>query len=107
LLNAFEIQPNKINDSLSPEDIRRILPALIQVKFNEQCKKIEGRGTWKSNLILKDFCFSRIFDLDILVGFLAVSFINCSAFGGAIILPFRKKSAFKWILTVFIGLGKV
>ena len=42
-----------------------------------------------------------------LIGFLAVSFINCSALGGAIILPFRKKPAFKWILTAFIGLGKV
>jgi hypothetical protein len=43
--------------------------------------------------------------LDILVGFIAVSFINCSALGGAVILPFRKKPAFKWILSAFIGLG--
>jgi hypothetical protein len=43
--------------------------------------------------------------LDILVGFLVVSFINCSALGGAVILPFRKKPAFKWILSAFIGLG--
>ena len=57
--------------------------------------------------------YQRIFDLiefedlDMLIGFLAVSFINCSALGGAIILPFRKKPAFKWILTAFIGLGKI
>jgi hypothetical protein len=43
--------------------------------------------------------------VDILVGFIAVTFINCSALGGAVILPFRKKSAFKWILSAFIGLG--
>jgi hypothetical protein len=101
----LEIQPKGINGSLSPEDIHRILPALIQVKYNDQCKKTQGRATWKSNSILNDFDFSRIWDLDILVGFLAVSFINCSALGGAVILPFRKKPAFKWILTTFIGLG--
>jgi hypothetical protein len=57
------------------------------------------------------FCFSfliiiSIGSLDTLVGFIAVTFINCSAFGGAVILPFRKKSAFKWILSAFIGLGR-
>jgi len=36
-----------------------------------------------------------------------VTFINCSALCGAIILPFRKKSAFKWILSGFIGLGRI
>ena len=45
--------------------------------------------------------------LDILVGFIAVTFINCSALGGAVILPFRKKSTFKWILSAFIGLGRI
>ena len=45
--------------------------------------------------------------LDILIGFLAVTLINCSAFGGAVIYPFRKKPAFKWILSTFIGLGTV
>ncbi len=49
--------------------------------------------------------FQSIGILDILVGFIAVSFINCSALGGAIILPFRRKPAFKWILSAFIGLG--
>jgi hypothetical protein len=44
--------------------------------------------------------------LDILIGLITVTFINCSALCGAIILPFRKKSAFKWILTGFIGLGR-
>jgi hypothetical protein len=45
--------------------------------------------------------------LDILIGLITVTFINCSALCGAIILPFRKKSAFKWILTGFIGLGRM
>jgi len=45
--------------------------------------------------------------LDILIGLITVTFINCSALCGAVILPFRKKSAFKWILTGFIGLGRM
>ncbi len=44
--------------------------------------------------------------LDILIGLITVTFINCSALCGAVILPFRKRAAFKWILTGFIGLGK-
>ncbi len=44
--------------------------------------------------------------LDILIGLIAVSVINCSALGGVVILPFRKKRVFKWILSAFIGLGK-
>ncbi len=44
--------------------------------------------------------------LDIVIGLIAVSFINCSALGGAVILPFRKKRAYSWILSAFIGLGK-
>ena len=43
--------------------------------------------------------------VDILIGLITVTFINCSALCGAIILPFRKKPAFKWILSAFIGLG--
>jgi hypothetical protein len=45
--------------------------------------------------------------LDILIGLITVTFINCSALCGAIILPFRKKRAFKWILSGFIGLGRI
>ena len=44
--------------------------------------------------------------LDILIGLLIVTFINCSALCGAVILPFRNRAAFKWILTGFIGLGR-
>ena len=43
---------------------------------------------------------------DILIGLITVTFINCSALCGAVILPFRKRPAFKWILTGFIGLGR-
>jgi hypothetical protein len=43
--------------------------------------------------------------LDIIIGLVTVTFINCSALCGAIILPFRKRAAFKWILSAFIGLG--
>ncbi|CAF1216935.1 unnamed protein product [Adineta steineri] len=86
LLNAFNIQPNS---SLSNTDIKRLSPALINVKFNDGCRKSEGRVTWKNMLI----------------GILTVTLINCSALCGAIILPFRKKPAFKWILTGFIGLA--
>jgi hypothetical protein len=45
--------------------------------------------------------------LDILIGLITVTFINFSALCGAIILPFRKKAAFKWVLSGFIGLGRI
>lgn len=53
------------------------------------------------------FCFSiKIYILlDMLVGLISVTIINLTALFGAIILPFRNKSAFKWILCTFIGLG--
>jgi hypothetical protein len=44
--------------------------------------------------------------LDILIGLISITIINLTALFGAIILPFRNKSAFKWILSTFIGLGK-
>ena len=40
-----------------------------------------------------------------IVGLISVTIINLTALFGAIILPFRNKSAFKWILSTFIGLG--
>ncbi|CAF4284336.1 unnamed protein product, partial [Adineta steineri] len=89
LLNAFNIHPTTPNDSLTPVDVQRLLPVLVNVKLNDGCTKSEGHATWKN----------------ILIGFLTVTFINCSALGGAIILPFRNKPAFKWILSVFIGLA--
>ncbi len=45
--------------------------------------------------------------LDILIGLISITIINLTALFGAIILPFRNKSAFKWILSTFIGLGKI
>jgi len=51
--------------------------------------------------------YDLIIILDILIGLITVTFINCSALCGAIILPFRKKQAFKWILSGFIGLGRI
>ncbi|CAF2480293.1 unnamed protein product [Rotaria sp. Silwood2] len=44
-------------------------------------------------------------DQDVLFGLITVTFINCSALCGAIILPFRHKPIFKWILSSFIGLA--
>ena len=40
------------------------------------------------------------------MGLISVTFINLTALFGAIILPFRNKPTFKWILSTFIGLGK-
>ncbi|CAM2726371.1 unnamed protein product [Rotaria socialis] len=78
-----------INDNLTLTDIRRLSPALVYAKLNSDCQEAHGQATWKN----------------ILIGFIAVTFINCSALTGAIILPFRKKPAFKWILSTFIGLA--
>ncbi|CAF1011390.1 unnamed protein product [Adineta ricciae] len=89
LLNALNIKSRNMNDSLSRNDIRRLLPALANVKFNDGCHKSEGRATWRN----------------ILIGLMIVTFINCSALCGAVILPFRNRAAFKWILTGFIGLA--
>jgi hypothetical protein len=40
-----------------------------------------------------------------LIGLISVTIINLTALFGAIILPFRNKSTFKWILSIFIGFG--
>jgi len=48
LLDAFQIQPDTVNGSLSLADIQRLLPALVNVKFNDGCSKSQGRATWKS-----------------------------------------------------------
>jgi hypothetical protein len=48
LLNAFNIKTNPVNDSLSRIDVRRLLPALANVKLNDGCTKAGGRVTWKS-----------------------------------------------------------
>ncbi|CAF0836543.1 unnamed protein product [Adineta ricciae] len=86
LLKGFDIQNNT---NLTRADFQRLLPVLANVKFNEGCTKSPGWTNWKN----------------ILIGFLAVTFINCSALGGAVIFPFRNKPAFKWILSAFIGLA--
>ncbi|CAF4063371.1 unnamed protein product, partial [Rotaria sp. Silwood2] len=89
LLNAFNIQAANISGNLSQSDVYQLLPALLNVKFNDGCTKSEGRVTWKN----------------VLFGLITVTFINCSALCGAIILPFRHKPIFKWILSSFIGLA--
>ncbi|CAF1168726.1 unnamed protein product [Rotaria sp. Silwood1] len=89
LFNVFNIQQDNINDSLTVADIQRLLPGLVYAKFNTECRESKGHATWKN----------------ILIGLIAVTFINCSALTGAFILPFRKKSAFKWILSTFIGIA--
>jgi hypothetical protein len=106
LLAAFDIHPKTINDSFTRADIERLLPALAHVKFNGGCKKSHGHATWKSREWLACTAMKPLLS-DILVGVLTVTFVNCSALGGAVILPFRKKPAFKWILSAFIGLGKI
>jgi hypothetical protein len=55
--------------------------------------------------LIFSFLVRFIILLDIIIGLITVTFINCSALCGAVILPFRKKAAFKWILSAFIGLG--
>ncbi|CAF0813565.1 unnamed protein product [Rotaria sordida] len=90
LLNAFNIKADNITDNLNRSDIYQLLPVLFNVKFNDGCiKSGGGRVTWKN----------------VLIGLITVTFINCSALCGAIILPFRNKSIFKWILSAFIGLA--
>ncbi len=58
-MNAFNIQTNNINDSLTRTDIHRLLPALVDVKINEGCSKSGGRVTWKSKADL--FIFVGLF----------------------------------------------
>ncbi|CAF3347643.1 unnamed protein product, partial [Rotaria sp. Silwood1] len=89
LLNAFNIKADNISSNLTRIDLYQLLPALVNVKFNEGCTKSGGRVTWKN----------------VLIGLITVTFINCSALCGAIILPFRNKPIFKWILSAFIGLA--
>ncbi|CAF3333709.1 unnamed protein product [Rotaria sp. Silwood1] len=91
LLNAFNIKADNISSNLTRIDLYQLLPALVNVKFNEGCTKSGGRVTWKN----------------VLIGLITVTFINCSALCGAIILPFRNKPIFKWILSAFIGLGRI
>ncbi|CAF1279261.1 unnamed protein product, partial [Didymodactylos carnosus] len=86
LLDAFNIQSNTL---FSQYDIRRLLPALANVKFNVGCYKPEGKTVWRN----------------IVIGTFIVTIINLSALCGAIILPWRKKRSFKWILSAFIGLA--
>jgi hypothetical protein len=44
--------------------------------------------------------------VDFFVGLISIVVINLTSLFGAIILPFRNKPAFKWLLTTFIGLGQ-
>ncbi|CAF5221898.1 unnamed protein product, partial [Rotaria magnacalcarata] len=74
--------------------VDELSPALVDAKVNIGCAKSGGRVTWKMAIIL-----------DVLIGLFTVTFINCSALCGAIILPFRNKPTFKWILSGFIGLA--
>ncbi|CAF4430516.1 unnamed protein product, partial [Rotaria sp. Silwood2] len=89
LLNALNITRIDENTNLTRTDVKQLTPTLVHVKFNEGCLKQKGTTKWKH----------------ILVGLISVSIINLAALFSAIILPFRKKSAFKWLLTTFIGLA--
>ncbi|CAF0804384.1 unnamed protein product [Rotaria sordida] len=89
LLNALNITRIDESTNLTRTDIKQVTPTLVNVKFNEGCLKLQGTTKWKN----------------ILVGLISVSIINLSALFSAIILPFRNKPAFKWILTTFIGLA--
>ena len=44
-----------MNDSLSRNDIHRLLPAMANVKFSDGCHKSEGRATWRSIVKAKGF----------------------------------------------------
>jgi hypothetical protein len=48
LLNAFDLQSDSTNGTLTPTDVHRLSPALASVKFNDGCHKSKGRATWKS-----------------------------------------------------------
>ncbi|CAF3425069.1 unnamed protein product [Rotaria socialis] len=89
LLNALKIIASNITGILTRSDVDKLSPALIDAKVNIGCAKSGGRVTWKN----------------VLIGLLTVTFINCSALCGAIILPFRNKPTFKWVLSGFIGLA--
>ncbi|CAF1186158.1 unnamed protein product, partial [Didymodactylos carnosus] len=86
LLDAFNIT----GKDLSQNDIKRLLPALASLKLNNDCYKPRKK--------------SRLASKDILIGFICVTIVNLSAFGGIFILPWSKTRAFKWILTTLIGL---
>ncbi|CAF3498842.1 unnamed protein product [Rotaria sp. Silwood1] len=89
LLNALNITRINENTTLTRTDVKQLTPTLVNVKFNEGCLKQQGTTKWKN----------------ILVGLISVSIINLAALFSAIILPFRKRPAFKWLLTTFIGLA--
>ncbi|CAF4728693.1 unnamed protein product [Rotaria sp. Silwood1] len=89
LLNALNITRINENTTLTRIDVKQLTPTLVNVKFNEGCLKQQGTTKWKN----------------ILVGLISVSIINLAALFSAIILPFRKRPAFKWLLTTFIGLA--
>ncbi|CAF1216216.1 unnamed protein product, partial [Didymodactylos carnosus] len=89
LLDAFNIT----GKDLSQNDIKRLLPALASLKLNNDCYKPRKK--------------SRLASKDILIGFICVTIVNLSAFGGIFILPWSKTRAFKWILTTLIGLDEL
>ncbi|CAF1414495.1 unnamed protein product [Adineta ricciae] len=86
ILNKFHLNENS---SLSKEDLQRLTPILATMKLNPSCHKIRESSKWKHFLF----------------GLISVTLINLTALFGAIILPFRKKPIFKWILSSFIGLA--
>lgn len=59
----------------------------------------------KYSLIFPNVSFQEII-LDLIIGLISITIINLTALFGIIILPFRNKSTFKWILSTFIGLGR-
>ncbi|CAF1260515.1 unnamed protein product [Adineta steineri] len=89
LLTSLNIKRTDENINLTRTDINRVTPILANIKFNEGCQKPKGTTKWKN----------------ILFGLVSITVVNLTALFGAIILPFRKKPAFKWILSTFIGLA--
>ncbi|CAM4914583.1 unnamed protein product [Rotaria socialis] len=89
LLDAFNISLKDKNQILTRADVKQLIPTLVDVKHNDGCLKQHGATKWKN----------------VLVGLISVTTINMAALFSAIILPFRKRPTFKWLLTTFIGLA--
>ncbi|CAF3416084.1 unnamed protein product [Rotaria socialis] len=89
LLDAFNISLKDKNQILTRADVKQLIPTLVDVKHNDGCLKQHGATKWKN----------------VLVGLISVTIINMAALFSAIILPFRKRPTFKWLLTTFIGLA--
>ena len=98
---------NITQQRLTRQESEQLIPLFTQMKLTGGCGTTTIKGKWKSNSIVRKrtMFFSSTIE-DFLVGLISVVIINLTSLFGAIILPFRNQSAFKWILTTFIGLGE-